>query len=669
MRGAGNLDYADARYFPDNVIWIVNSLNVMIETYDLIEQGLTDYEIYAAYSVNHSGGTGIVRGRLSSGGISSTLGPEVDPKSGVAEAGKFMARAFTEIANRNVKSGSDNVRGLFSLLKNGGYLTPKSYENFANKVVNNNDTFASDNWQYAWKSVFGEDKTDDEIRAIVEEKYVKTLSELTGYPPEVYGHTSENGENDSGSANANRVFVYFLAGERTDGKPNLHGINGQSIGHSFSTLQGDIYYAQIMANLVAGVDIASPSSYRTSVFNGRTASGEVDQAFVNGLTWDGSEVLTQSTQAWLDSKKVNERITLSQGELIKFLTGYIGRYEYGNFSGSSEIYPEDGESLNCSQFVAHVEKILNGFDEGSLSGVNADEIARDAGDNDNYYSVWTADDVTRGEDVSAAEWIEFSRYVRVGDIVASGKSQTQSSGHTAIYIGKGMIGSVDCHLFIDSNGGNRAKETAVVGIPITGRALPREGGNVVFGGNVVKVAGWEKGDNYVKAIIRRKASFGYVVKGVGNPILIRNGELVHPLDEANYTVTSKYGNRTHPISGNPDFHHGVDFAASAGTPVYAAMSGEVVSVVADGIGDGESFGNYVRIWHESLQVYTVYAHLLNLSELHVGDVVDVGAVVGEVGSTGSSSGNHLHFEICFSGTGVNGRNSVNPELSDWLGGL
>jgi murein DD-endopeptidase MepM/ murein hydrolase activator NlpD len=103
-------------------------------------------------------------------------------------------------------------------------------------------------------------------------------------------------------------------------------------------------------------------------------------------------------------------------------------------------------------------------------------------------------------------------------------------------------------------------------------------------------------------------------------------------------ITSIFGWRIHPITGQYRFHSGTDLGAPEGTPVLAAVSGQVVT--ADFLG---GYGLTVVLQHQKGQDESLYAHL---SEIFVkpGDMVEQGNVIGRVGSTGNSTGPHLHFE-------------------------
>ncbi|MCD8325885.1 MAG: peptidoglycan DD-metalloendopeptidase family protein [Lachnospiraceae bacterium] len=115
----------------------------------------------------------------------------------------------------------------------------------------------------------------------------------------------------------------------------------------------------------------------------------------------------------------------------------------------------------------------------------------------------------------------------------------------------------------------------------------------------------------------------------------------------NYTaISSDYGYRSDPFTGVTKFHNGVDMAAPAGTSILAAYDGTVVAATYNW-----SMGNYVMIDHGD-GLYTIYMHA---SKLYVssGDTVSKGDLIAAVGTTGSSTGNHLHFSVRLNGSYVN----------------
>ncbi len=119
-----------------------------------------------------------------------------------------------------------------------------------------------------------------------------------------------------------------------------------------------------------------------------------------------------------------------------------------------------------------------------------------------------------------------------------------------------------------------------------------------------------------------------------------------PIDGAR--ISSGYGRRRHPILGYNRMHRGTDFAAPRGTPVYAAGDG-VVEVA----GRKGGYGKYIRIRHNSTYK-TAYAHLNGYArKIRRGRRVKQGQVIGYVGSTGRSTGPHLHYEVLVNGRQVN----------------
>ena len=121
-------------------------------------------------------------------------------------------------------------------------------------------------------------------------------------------------------------------------------------------------------------------------------------------------------------------------------------------------------------------------------------------------------------------------------------------------------------------------------------------------------------------------------------------------------ISSEYGWRKNPVSGVNKLHAGTDFAAPAGTPIYAAASGYVQ--VAGWSSGG--YGNYVIIYHgkmsDGVAYSTLYGHMRSVAT-SAGKYVKQGEIIGYVGSTGNSTGNHLHLEVWRGGSKAN---AVNP---------
>ena len=116
---------------------------------------------------------------------------------------------------------------------------------------------------------------------------------------------------------------------------------------------------------------------------------------------------------------------------------------------------------------------------------------------------------------------------------------------------------------------------------------------------------------------------------------------------ATYRLTSVFGMRFHPVLQRNRMHNGIDMAAPADTPIYAARGGLVITAAYQ----SDGAGNYVQIDHGD-GFRTIYMHMTRYV-VAAGDYVAPGQVIGYVGSTGLSTGNHLHFGISLDGTYVN----------------
>lgn len=127
-----------------------------------------------------------------------------------------------------------------------------------------------------------------------------------------------------------------------------------------------------------------------------------------------------------------------------------------------------------------------------------------------------------------------------------------------------------------------------------------------------------------------------------------NQKMVLPLKGK---TTSDFGIRTHPISGDLRFHAGIDIAAEKGTSIYAAFDGEVTEADYD-----QWNGNYIKIKHEN-DIMTVYCHCEKLN-VKKGQKIRAGEVIATVGSTGSSTGPHLHFELRINNISYNPQKAI-----------
>jgi len=131
---------------------------------------------------------------------------------------------------------------------------------------------------------------------------------------------------------------------------------------------------------------------------------------------------------------------------------------------------------------------------------------------------------------------------------------------------------------------------------------------------------------------------------------VKKGLLRTPINGAR--ISSGFGNRRHPVLGYSKMHAGVDFAAPTGTPIYAAGDGKIARMGLFG-----SYGNYMKIYHnETYQ--TAYAHISRFARgMSVGTRVRQGQVIAYVGTTGRSTGPHLHFEVLKQGVQINPQNA------------
>jgi hypothetical protein len=147
--------------------------------------------------------------------------------------------------------------------------------------------------------------------------------------------------------------------------------------------------------------------------------------------------------------------------------------------------------------------------------------------------------------------------------------------------------------------------------------------------------------------------------GSGGEAPASTSRVVLPVAAGTYTITSPYGWRTHPITGEYKLHTGTDFAAPAGSPVMAIADGRVVNTSWN-----VAYGNQIIVVHtiDGQTVASQYAHLQDGgTHVRAGDTVTAGQHIGDIGSTGYSTGPHLHLEI--RPGGANGT-AVDPER--WL---
>jgi murein DD-endopeptidase MepM/ murein hydrolase activator NlpD len=175
-------------------------------------------------------------------------------------------------------------------------------------------------------------------------------------------------------------------------------------------------------------------------------------------------------------------------------------------------------------------------------------------------------------------------------------------------------------------------------------------GTFVRNGDMVYASLTLSGDE--KKLYRFTAYYGtgyYDEKGEG----ARKPLMRTPINGAR--LSSGYGRRRHPFLGYTIMHRGVDFAGRPGTPVLAAGDGRIVFSGRNG-----AYGKFIKVRHNS-RYETAYAHLRSIKKgIHPGARVRQGQVIGTLGSTGRSTGPHLHYEILVDGDQVNPRRVKMP---------
>jgi len=147
----------------------------------------------------------------------------------------------------------------------------------------------------------------------------------------------------------------------------------------------------------------------------------------------------------------------------------------------------------------------------------------------------------------------------------------------------------------------------------------------------------------IRALEREESSIRSKIRSAAKPTGTRPGRLLRPVPGA---ISSPYGERVHPILGTSRMHNGADFNAAHGDPIRASAGGKVILAGVKG-----GFGNTIMIDHGGGMV-TLYAHQSKLGA-SVGDTVKAGQTIGFIGSTGLSTGPHLHFEVRINGVAKN----------------
>ena len=163
--------------------------------------------------------------------------------------------------------------------------------------------------------------------------------------------------------------------------------------------------------------------------------------------------------------------------------------------------------------------------------------------------------------------------------------------------------------------------------------------------------------NYLTPTTELKAGYSLFVPDAELDWMTRqeiNGDLFKRPLKARYWLSSNYGWRDSPFNpGTRSFHGGIDMAVAQGTPIYPAMDGKVTTV-----GYNATYGNYVIVTHHS-GYKTLYAHMSKVACAKGNFVYAQSTVIGYVGSTGLSTGPHLHFTVYKNGNTINPSSVLN----------
>ena len=124
-------------------------------------------------------------------------------------------------------------------------------------------------------------------------------------------------------------------------------------------------------------------------------------------------------------------------------------------------------------------------------------------------------------------------------------------------------------------------------------------------------------------------------------------KLIRPLP-IKYPISSNFGQRIHPITHKNSYHNGIDIAAPNGTNIYSAGNGKVIW-----LGENKSYGNMVVVEYQD-GLLSLYAHMQEICVKN-NNFVKIGEIIGKVGNTGHSKGNHLHYEIINGNLEYNGK--------------
>lgn len=247
-------------------------------------------------------------------------------------------------------------------------------------------------------------------------------------------------------------------------------------------------------------------------------------------------------------------------------------------------------------------------------------------------------------DITGDVALDGTMTVRNGQIIVQGANPitlaADSSGGAAVmFDGGGSLASAGTSVVLSAGDGS------VVGVG--GDSVLLQGDTIDTAGSLPNLPTGASGAQYVavhQGILYKTSGVGGGGGSGPGPIA---GDFMYPFDPSTTDpVLGVFGMRLNPVTGVWAMHNGQDFSVAGGSSIPAAGDG---TVSATGFGSGP--GNYIILDHGS-GITTHYFHMQAPSPLSVGDPVEMGDTIGAVGTTGSSTGNHLHWEVHVNGSPV-----------------
>jgi len=210
-----------------------------------------------------------------------------------------------------------------------------------------------------------------------------------------------------------------------------------------------------------------------------------------------------------------------------------------------------------------------------------------------------------------------------------------------------MLGEMEARLLrLDALGERVSKLAGIRPEEFNFRDIPGRGGAEASDSRPLSMDELQSQVQKIGAGVEKRADYMNVIESELVATQARNALLPRDAPLVAGFVGSGFGMRTDPFTGQLSMHSGTDFAAPTGTPIFAAAGGVVVSAEVH-----PDYGNMVEVDHGN-GLSTLYGHASRLV-VKVGDIVRKGQKVAEVGTTGRSTGPHLHFEVHVNGVPVN----------------